>query len=148
MGNSRNSGGIVPRSQLRKDTMRIFIADKFEAWGGGQLKGPGDLFNGAGLKPDDLEQRLTEAKPEVLAVRSTNIRDAMTAAASKLQLIVRAGAGVDNIDMPAASRRGIHVANCPGMNSAAVAELTIGLMVALDRKIADNVIDLRAHKWK
>src|SRR5215470_6221293 len=101
MGNSRNSGGIVPRSQLRKDTMRIFIADKFEAWGVDQLKGLGDLFNEPGLKPDDLKKRLTEANPEVLIVRSTKIPDAMMAAASKLQLIVRAGAGVDNIDMPA-----------------------------------------------
>jgi D-3-phosphoglycerate dehydrogenase len=127
--------------------MKIFIADKFEAWGIDQLKGLGELVNEPGLKPDDLKKRLAEVNPEVVIVRSTKIPETVMAAAPKLQLIVRAGAGVDNIEMPAASKRGIMVSNCPGMNSAAVAELTIGLMVALDRKIADNVTDLRQHKW-
>jgi D-3-phosphoglycerate dehydrogenase len=129
--------------------MRAFIADKFEQWGIDQLKGVcSALAYEAGLKGDELKRKLTEFNPEVLIVRSAKVPDDVMAAAPKLQLIVRAGAGVDNIEMPAASRRGIMVSNCPGMNSAAVAELTIGLMVALDRRIPDNVIDLRAHKWK
>lgn len=127
--------------------MKIFVVDKFEAWGVDQLKGLAEVAVEPGLKGDDLKQRLGAFDPTVLVVRSTKIPDDVMAAAPRLQLIVRAGAGVDNIDMPAASRRGVKVSNCPGMNSAAVAELTIGLMVALDRRIADNVIDLRAHKW-
>jgi D-3-phosphoglycerate dehydrogenase len=67
--------------------------------------------------------------------------------AGHLTLIVRAGAGYDNIDVKAASARGIYVANCPGKNSLAVAELAFGLILALDRRIPDNVIDLRAGKW-
>lgn len=127
--------------------MKIFIVDKFEAWGVDQLKGLAEVAVEPGLKGDDLKKRLTAFDPNVIVVRSTKIPDDVMAAAPKLQLIVRAGAGVDNIDIPAASRRGVKVTNCPGMNSAAVAELTIGLMVALDRKIPDNVIDLRARKW-
>ena len=68
-------------------------------------------------------------------------------AATSLSLIVRAGAGVNTIDVHAASRRGIYVSNCPGKNSIAVAELTFALMLGLDRHIAENVSDLRAGKW-
>lgn len=129
--------------------MRVFIADKFEQWGIDQLRGMcSALASEPGLKADELKRKLSDFNPEVLIVRSAKVPDDVMAAAPKLQLIVRAGAGVDNIEMPAASRRGIMVSNCPGMNSAAVAELTIGLMVALDRKIPDNVIDLRTRKWK
>jgi D-3-phosphoglycerate dehydrogenase len=66
---------------------------------------------------------------------------------TSLSLIVRAGAGVNTIDVHAASRRGIYVSNCPGKNSIAVAELTFALILALDRRIAENVGDLRAGKW-
>ena len=59
--------------------------------------------------------------------------------AKSLDLIIRAGAGVNNINIPAANKKGIYVANCPGMNSVAVAELAMGLMISLDRKIPDNV---------
>ena len=59
--------------------------------------------------------------------------------AGQLSLIVRAGAGVNTIDVAAASRRGIYVSNCPGKNAVAVAELTFALMLALDRRIPDNV---------
>ena len=67
--------------------------------------------------------------------------------AGALSLIVRAGAGVNTIDVAAASKRGIYVSNCPGKNSVAVAELAMGLILALDRRIPDNVAELRAGKW-
>jgi D-3-phosphoglycerate dehydrogenase / 2-oxoglutarate reductase len=54
---------------------------------------------------------------------------------------------VNTIDVNAASRRGIYVSNCPGKNAIAVAELTFALILALDRRVADNVIDLRSGKW-
>jgi D-3-phosphoglycerate dehydrogenase len=62
-------------------------------------------------------------------------------------LVVRAGAGFNTIDVAAASRRGIYVSNCPGKNSIAVAELAFALILALDRRIADNVIALRRGEW-
>src|SRR5207253_10268649 len=68
-------------------------------------------------------------------------------AAGPLKLIVRAGAGYNTIDVAAASRRGIYVSNCPGKNSIAVAELAFALILALDRRIADNVVALRAGEW-
>jgi D-3-phosphoglycerate dehydrogenase len=67
--------------------------------------------------------------------------------AAALSLVVRAGAGFNTIDVKAASSRGIYVSNCPGKNSIAVAELAFGLILALDRRIADNVAELRAGKW-
>ena len=67
--------------------------------------------------------------------------------AGPLALIVRAGAGYNTIDVKAASARGIYVSNCPGRNAVAVAELAFGLMLALDRRIPDNVADLRAGRW-
>jgi len=79
-------------------------------------------------------------------VRSTKVTEAMLDA-GMLSLVVRAGAGVNTIDVAGASRRGIYVSNCPGKNAVAVAELTMALILALDRRIADNVIDLRAGTW-
>jgi D-3-phosphoglycerate dehydrogenase len=98
------------------------------------------------LTEGGLPGALAEVRPEVLIVRGT----AVTAAAVRsdgLALIVRAGAGYNTIDVAEASRRGVYVSNCPGKNAAAVAELAFGLMLALDRRIADNVADLRAGRW-
>ena len=67
--------------------------------------------------------------------------------AGPLALIVRAGAGYNTIDVEAASARGIYVSNCPGKNAVAVAELAFGLILSLDRRIPDNVADLRAGQW-
>ena len=82
----------------------------------------------------------------MLVVRSTKVPEAVLAAGA-LKLVVRAGAGYNTIDVAAASRRGIYVSNCPGKNSVAVAELAFGLILALDRQIADNVIALREGRW-
>jgi D-3-phosphoglycerate dehydrogenase len=67
--------------------------------------------------------------------------------AGPVKLVVRAGAGFNTIDVAAASKRGIYVSNCPGKNSIAVAELAFALILALDRRIADNVIALRKGEW-
>jgi D-3-phosphoglycerate dehydrogenase len=85
---------------------------------------------------------------EILIVRSTKVTAKTIEAAPSLSLIIRAGAGVNTIDLATASAKGIHVANCPGKNTDAVAELTIGLLIAADRRIADATADLRAGAWK
>jgi len=87
-----------------------------------------------------------ETQAEVLVVRSTKVTEAALDA-GRLSLVVRAGAGYNTIDVKAASARGIFVSNCPGKNSVAVAELAFALMLALDRRVPDNVADLRAGKW-
>ena len=83
---------------------------------------------------------------DLLVVRSTPVtREALEA--SDLQLVLRAGAGTNTIDVQAASERGVYVCNVPGRNAVAVAELAFGLLIAIDRNIPDNVVDLRAGRW-
>ena len=94
---------------------------------------------------EELPARIGDAA--ILVVRSTKVTRAAIEAAPRLALIVRAGAGYDTIDVAAASERGIFVSNCPGKNSVAVAELAMGLILALDRRIVDATADLRAGRW-
>ncbi|MFW5689708.1 MAG: NAD(P)-dependent oxidoreductase [Spirochaetota bacterium] len=85
---------------------------------------------------------------EVLVVRSTRVTRATIEAGKELSLIVRAGAGVNTIDIDAACEFGISVANCPGKNTAAVAELAIGLIIAADRRIPAATADLVSGSWR
>jgi len=127
--------------------VRVLIADKFEPSGRDGLAAAGcEVSYQPQLKDDALVQEIERFRPEVLIVRSTKVPEAALAAGA-LTLVVRAGAGYNNIDVAAASRRGIYVSNCPGRNSIAVAELAFGLMLALDRHIADNVLSLRQGQW-
>jgi D-3-phosphoglycerate dehydrogenase len=87
------------------------------------------------------------AAASILVVRGKQVPAEVFEKGDALSLVIRAGAGVNTIDVGAASRRGVYVANCPGQNAIAVAELAVGLMVALDRRIPDNVALLRAGKW-
>ena len=80
---------------------------------------------------------------DVLVVRSTKVSAEAIASSDQLALIVRSGAGTNTIDCQAAADAGIYVCNVPGTNSVAVAELTIGLLLAIDRHLADCVQDLR-----
>ncbi len=128
--------------------MHVFIADSLSDTAMALLKQGGHtVTNEPKLKGDALVEALAAARPAVLVVRSTKVPEAMMAASPDLELIVRAGAGYDTIDVEAASRRGIFVANCPGKNSVAVAELTWALILALDRALPDNVADARAGQW-
>ena len=97
------------------------------------------------LSADDLPGRIEGY--DVLVVRSTKVNADVFDAADRLSLVVRAGAGTNTIDTAAAARRGVFVANVPGRNAIAVAELTLGLLLAIDRRIADNVADLRGGRW-
>jgi D-3-phosphoglycerate dehydrogenase len=127
--------------------MKVLIADKFEQSGIDGLEAVGcDVQYDPSLKDATLAEALRSSSAQVLVVRSTPVTEPMLDAGT-LALIVRAGAGVNTIDVDAASRRGIYVSNCPGKNAVAVAELTFALMLALDRRVADNVADLKAGKW-
>src|SRR5690349_8438842 len=127
--------------------MRVLIADNFESSGRDALAALGfDVDFQPKLKEQALADAVRDLRPDVLVVRSTQM-DEKILSAGPLKLVVRAGAGYNTIDVAAASKRGIYVSNCPGKNAVAVAELAIGLMLALDRRIADNVIDLRAGRW-
>src|SRR5229473_922182 len=127
--------------------MHVLIADKFEQSGRDGLQAIGcEVSFQPDLKDEPLVDAIGTQKPDVLVVRGTKVTEQMLAA-GPLKLIVRAGAGFNTIDVAAASRRGIYVSNCPGKNSIAVAELAFALILALDRRIADNVVALRAGEW-
>jgi D-3-phosphoglycerate dehydrogenase len=128
--------------------MLVLIADKFEQSGRAGLAAAGcEVLYQPGTKDQALVQAIAAAKPDVLVVRSTKVTEPMLDA-GPLKLVVRAGAGYNTIDVAAASRRGIYVSNCPGKNSIAVAELAFALILALDRRVADNVIALRKGEWR
>jgi len=101
-----------------------------------------------GLKGEALRDYLAKFEPAILMVRSTKVTAGHVGASPALQLVIRAGAGVNTIDLEAASARAVSVANCPGMNAIAVAELTFGHIINADRRIADNVADLRNGQWR
>jgi D-3-phosphoglycerate dehydrogenase len=127
--------------------MRVLIADKFEQSGRDGLQAIGcDISYQPDLKDEPLVDAIRVQRPDVLVVRGTKVTEPMLAA-GPIKLVVRAGAGYNTIDVAAASRRGIYVSNCPGKNSIAVAELAFALILALDRRIADNVITLRRGEW-
>jgi D-3-phosphoglycerate dehydrogenase len=97
--------------------------------------------------PEGLPAALAEA--DALVVRSAvQVDDALLEHAPKLRVVGRAGVGVDNIDADAATRRGIVVMNTPGANAVAVAELTLGLMLALARKLPSANASMHAGKWE
>ena len=127
--------------------MLVLIADKFEQSGRDGLQAVGcDILFQPDLKDDALVEAIRQENPDVLVVRGTKVTEPMLAT-GQIKLVVRAGAGYNTIDVAAASRRGIYVSNCPGKNSIAVAELAFALILALDRRIADNVITLRRGEW-
>ena len=127
--------------------MRVLIADKFEQSGRDGLEAIGcEVSYQPDLKDEVLVEAVRREAPDVLVVRGTKVTEPMLGA-GQIKLVVRAGAGYNTIDVAAASRRGIYVSNCPGKNSIAVAELAFALILALDRRIPDNVIALRRGEW-
>ena len=126
--------------------MKILIADKFQEAYLGELNSLGhEITLNPDLKADDLPNVIKGY--EGLIVRSTKVTKDTIIASDALSLVIRAGAGVNTIDVEAAAEKGIFVCNTPGKNSVAVAELAFGLLLSIDRKIPDNVIDLKAGKW-
>jgi D-3-phosphoglycerate dehydrogenase / 2-oxoglutarate reductase len=127
--------------------MKVLIADKFEKSGLDGLLALGcEISFQPDLKDDALVEAIRQIAPDVLVVRGTKVTEPMLEA-GPVKLVVRAGAGYNTIDVAAASKRGIYVSNCPGKNSIAVAELAFALILALDRRIADNVVSLRQGAW-
>src|SRR3954464_6633348 len=127
--------------------MKILVADKFEKSGIDGLQAAGcEVVYEPELKDDALAQAIGSSGADVLVVRGTKVTAPMLDA-GRLSLILRAGAGYNTIDVAGASTRGIYVSNCPGKNAIAVAELAFALMLSLDRRIPDNVAELRGGKW-
>ena len=127
--------------------MKILIADKLSESALAALKEMGaEVTSNPDLGADDLPGAIGDAN--VLIVRSTKVVAETIDAGKGLELIIRAGAGVNTIDLEKASHSGVYVANCPGKNSDAVAELALGHIIACDRQIVNASVDLRNGEWK
>jgi D-3-phosphoglycerate dehydrogenase len=127
--------------------MKVLIADKFEQSGIDGLHAAGcEVLYQPELKEQALFDAIGNTAADVLVVRGTAVTGPMLEAGA-LALVVRAGAGYNTIDTATASRLGIYVSNCPGRNAIAVAELTFALILAIDRRVPDNVAALRAGQW-
>lgn len=127
--------------------MKVLIADKLSETVSSGLQALGlQVESRPELSAEDIPQALDGVG--ILIVRSTRVTAAAMEQANNLALVIRAGAGVNTIDLPSASARGIYVTNCPGKNTAAVAELAIGLLIAADRQIVDATITLREGSWQ
>jgi len=126
--------------------MKILIADSFPSTHADALTAAGhECTIEPGLDENTLEDAIGDNA--VLIVRSTKVNAATLDAGSALKLVIRAGAGTNTIDKAHAAAKNIHVCNVPGANSVAVAELAMGLILSIDRNIADNVSDLRGNTW-
>lgn len=126
--------------------MKTLIADKFSEAHIDRLDKLGcEVTYNPTAKAEDLPKLIGPYK--ILVVRSKQVTADTLKASDQLALVLRAGAGVNTIDVKTASARGVFVTNCPGKNSIAVAELVFALLLGLDRRIADSVAALRAHKW-
>ncbi len=127
--------------------MRVLVADAFSSDSLDEIRSLGvEVVHEPELAGEELKSALGRAG--VLVVRGTRVSAAMLEAAPALSLIVRAGADTSNIDVAAASRQGIYVANCPGRNASAVVELTLTLMGCLDRRVPDAINGLWSGRWE
>lgn len=128
--------------------MRALIADRLNDVAQRELQDAGwQVTEAPGLSGQALTQRIRQVNPDALVVRSTKVTAADVAAAPALGLVVRAGAGVNTIDLAACSDHGVYVANCPGKNAIAVAELVFGLIIALDRGVVPAASDTQRGVW-
>jgi D-3-phosphoglycerate dehydrogenase len=128
--------------------MKVLIADKFEKVGIDGLKEVGcTVVSEPDVKADALPELVKRVDPHILIVRSKKVNAEALRAGTALSLVIRAGAGIDTIDVDAASDLGVFVSNCPGKNSIAVAELVLGLLLTCDRRIPDQVAELRQGRW-
>ncbi len=128
--------------------MKIVVADDLPASALDLLRAEGWTIDArAGRAPDQLATDLADA--DALVVRSaTKVTAPLIEAAPQLRAIARAGTGVDNVDVPAASARGIVVMNAPGANSISVAELAMGFVLGLARHLPAADAAMKQGKWE
>lgn len=126
--------------------MKVLVADSFPKNHMQTLTDNGfEVIYEPKLGENDIPNTVKDA--EFIVVRSTNVNAAAINAGTNLKIVIRAGSGYNNIDVAAATAKGVSVANTPGKNSIAVAELAMGFIIALDRKIPDNVKDFNNSVW-
>ncbi|KAI9665878.1 MAG: hypothetical protein M1821_003813 [Bathelium mastoideum] len=126
---------------------KVLIPEKVSPDGLALLQSSFDVDEKRGLGPEDLQQIIAEY--DGLIIRSeTKVTAPLLGAAKKLKVVARAGVGIDNVDVEAATRNGVVVVNSPVGNINAAAEHTIALMMAVARNIGDACASLKAGKWE
>jgi D-3-phosphoglycerate dehydrogenase / 2-oxoglutarate reductase len=129
------------------EPFRVLVAEKIAATGVDMLRERFDVDLGLDWSRDELLERISGYHG--MLIRSATKADAeLIERADNLRVIGRAGVGVDNVDVPAASKRGIIVANAPEANTVAAAEHTVALMLALARNIPQAHASLTSGKWE
>jgi len=127
---------------------RVLVADDLSSEGVEVLRRAGlQVDVRVGMKPEELEAVIGDY--DAIAVRSaTKVTARVLEKATRLRVVGRAGVGIDNVDLDAATRRGVVVMNSPGGSSITVAELAVGMMLALSRHIAQATASTKAGKWE
>lgn len=134
--------------KARMERYKVFVAEKLDPLAIDLLGREADVIVELGLDPAPLIQRINETQADALIVRSgTKVSRAIIEACPSLKVVGRAGAGVDNIDLAAATERGIIAVNAPTGNSVAAAEHAIALMFALARNIPQADGAMRRGEW-
>ncbi|MDD4498690.1 MAG: phosphoglycerate dehydrogenase, partial [Methanosarcinaceae archaeon] len=127
--------------------MKVLVSDSLSSEGVEILKQHFTVDVSTGLSEDELVEKIKDF--DALVVRSgTQVTQRVIEAADKLKIIGRAGVGVDNIDVDAATRKGIIVSNAPAGNMISAAEHTISMMMAMSRNIPQANASLKAREWK
>ena len=125
------------------------VADLFSPEGIEEMKKMGhEVIYQPKVVGAEFVKLMADVKPVVLVVRSKKVTKEVIDADPKLEFVIRAGAGFDTIDVDYCSAKGIYVSNCPGKNSIAVAELAMGLIISVDRRLAENDKLLKEGKWE
>lgn len=129
-------------------TARILIVDQFGSAGIEALRSFGcDVIHNGMLTAQTLARAVADLEPDVLIAQTTSISQEVFSASERLGLVICTGASIDRIDVDAASQRGVFVAHSPGRTAAAVAELAWGLILACDRRLPEQISQLRSGNW-
>ncbi len=128
--------------------MKVLISDNLAPIGEKILKEAGlEVDVNTGLPPEELKAIIPDY--DGLVIRSaTKVREDIIEAATKLKVVGRAGIGLDNVDIPAASEKGVVVMNAPDGNATTAAEHAISMMMALSRNIPQATASMKAGKWE
>lgn len=144
---SHRSGDVAPSKNESNERPTIVISDAIHPAARARLAANATLIDVDGTNVSALITSVAEA--DALVVRSeTNVTEAVFAAAPRLRVVARAGVGVDNIELEAATRAGVVVLNAPGANAVSACEHTIALLLAITRQIPDANQSTHAGRWE
>jgi len=129
--------------------MRVLICDPLAESAVARLREAGlEVVEKTGMSPEELAEELAKGYDAIVVRSATKVRQAAIDAAKGLKLIVRAGVGLDNIDVGYAREKGIEVRNTPRASTDSVAELALAHMLALARSLPQATLSLREGKWE